>query len=317
MEKQDCIYVAGHRGMVGSAILRALEEKKFENLVTASRAEIDLRNTSEVQNFIAKNKPDYVFLAAAKVGGIQANRTFPADFLYDNLMIQNNVIHSCHLNDVHKVLFLGSSCIYPRECPQPMKEEYLLTGPLEPTNEGYALAKIAGLKMAEYYHRQYGLNCVCPMPCNLYGTNDSFDPKNSHVISALVKKFVDARDQGESEVEIWGSGSARREFMHVDDAARACLFLMEKWDSPEIVNVGPGTDISIKDLAGMIAGMVDFTGELKWNTAMPDGMMRKCLDVSKMKALGFKPEITLEIGLRQVINEYQNFKEKSQQYSRV
>lgn len=313
MEKQDCIYVAGHRGMVGSAILRALEEKKFENIVTASRAGLDLRNTSEVQNFIAKNKPDYVFLAAAKVGGIQANRTFPADFLYDNLMIQNNVIHACHLNNVKKVLFLGSSCIYPRECPQPMKEEYLLTGPLEPTNEGYALAKIAGLKMAEYYHRQYGLNCVCPMPCNLYGTNDSFDPRNSHVISALVKKFVDARDQGENGVEVWGSGSARREFMHVDDAARACLFLMEKWDSPEIVNVGPGTDISIKDLAGVIAGMVGFTGDLKWNTAMPDGMMKKCLDVSKMNALGFKPEITLEIGLRQVINDYQNLKEKGQQ----
>jgi GDP-L-fucose synthase len=313
MEKQDTIYVAGHRGMVGSAIFRALEARKFENIITASRTDLDLRNPSEVQSFIAKNKPEYVFLAAAKVGGIQANITFPADFLYDNLMIQNNVIHACHLNNVKKVLFLGSSCIYPKECPQPMREEYLMTGPLEPTNEGYALAKIAGLKMAEYYHQQYRLHTVCPMPCNLYGPNDSFDPRNSHVISALVKKFVDARESGEKKVEVWGSGLARREFMHVDDAARACLFLMENWDSPGIVNVGPGTDISIKDLAEMIAGLVGFTGDINWNTTMPDGMMRKCLDVSKMKKLGFKPEITLEAGLRQVINDYQGLKDKGQQ----
>lgn len=310
MEKDDKIFIAGHRGLVGSAILRALHASGFENILTLSKQELDLRNTASVERFFERERPEYVFLAAAKVGGIKANQEHPADFLYDNLMIQSNVIHQSHRYGVKKILFLGSSCIYPRECPQPMKEEYLLTGPLEPTNEGYAIAKIAGLKMAKYYHKQYSLQCINPMPCNLYGPNDSFDLNNSHVLSAMVKKFVDATDTKQDTVVLWGCGVARREFMHVDDLARALLFLMEKWDSPEIINVGCGTDISIKELAEMVLQKVNYPGKIVWDTKMPDGMLKKCLDVSRLQALGFRPAITLEDGIEQVIHEYKRLKHK-------
>ncbi len=304
MNQKDKVFVAGHNGMVGSAIIRALHAKGFTQIITATRRELDLCDFVKVELFFRDTKPDYVFLAAAKVGGIEANRRSPADFLLENLRIQNNVIHQSYKTGVKKLIFLGSSCIYPRECPQPMKEEYLLTGPLEPTNEGYALAKIAGLKLAQFYQQQYGLHCINPMPCNLYGTNDSFDLNNSHVLSALVKKFVDAVDDHKKEVALWGSGIARREFMHVDDLAQALLFLVDVWDSPEIINVGWGSDISIKELAYLIAKKAGFQGEIKWDTAMPDGMLRKCLDVSKLTSLGYRPSINLPQGAAQTIAEY-------------
>jgi len=249
-----------------------------------------------------------VIMAAAKVGGINANRQSPAEFLYDNLMIQCNLIHQSYRSQVRQLVFLGSSCIYPRECPQPMREEYLLTGSLEPTNEGYALAKIAGLKMAQYYQRQYGLPCLCPMPCNLYGPKDSFDPNHSHVLTALVKKFVDAVDERKMEVTLWGTGIARREFLHVDDLAKAVLFLMKEWPSPEIINVGSGRDLSIRELAEIIAEKTHYAGAINWNNSMPDGMLRKCLDVSKIQALGFNPEIDLSDGINQIISEYRSYK---------
>ena len=294
--------------MVGSAIVRALQEQEFDTILTISKEAVDLRDPHAVRTFFDREQPDHVILAAAKVGGIQANQQFPADFIYDNLMIQTNVIHQAHLAGVKKFLFLGSSCIYPCNCPQPMKEEYLLTGPLEPTNEAYALAKISGLKMAQYYHQQHGMCCISPMPCNLYGPNDSFDPLHSHVLSALVRRFIDAVDDALDEVTLWGSGVARREFLHVDDLARAVLFLMEEWHSPEIINVGAGTDLSIKALAKLIADKVGFTGGLVWDTSMPDGMLRKCLDVSKIAALGFQPEIPLESGIDRVIADYRALK---------
>ncbi|MCK5218942.1 GDP-L-fucose synthase, partial [bacterium] len=247
---------------------------------------------------------------AARVGGIQANIDHPAEFLYENLAIQNNVIHQSYLSGVKKICFLGSSCIYPKECPQPMKEEYLLTGPLETTNEGYALAKIAGVKMIEFYRKQYGFCGISVMPCNLYGTNDSFDPLHSHVLSALVKKFVDAVDNKAQSVTMWGTGTARREFMHVDDAAEAILFLMEYYDSPQLINIGWGEDISIKELALLIAQKVGFEGELIWDTTKPDGMLRKCMDVSRIKTLGYAPKITLEKGIQKTIEEYREFKRK-------
>ena len=308
MNKRDTIFIAGHKGMVGSAIMRALQNKGYSNIITATKQELDLRDAKNVEIFFDQHSPDYVFLAAAKVGGIQANMLYPGDFLYDNLMIQNNVIQQSNKSSVKKLAFLGSSCIYPKDCPQPIKEKYLMTGPLEPTNEGYALAKIAGLRLAQYYHKQYGLNCINPMPCNLYGTNDSFDPDNSHVLSALVRKFVDATDENKKEVVLWGSGIARREFMHVDDLSQALLFLIEEWDSPEIINVGCGTDVSIKDLAELIANKVEYAGKIVWDISMPDGMLRKCLDVSKLQSLGFHPSITLENGIDQVIAEYRNLK---------
>jgi len=308
MNKKDSIFIAGHKGMVGSAIMRALQKRGYSNIIIATKQELDLRDSKSVEIFFKQKSPDYVFLAAAKVGGIHANMLYPGDFLYDNLMLQNNVIHQAYKTGVKKLVFLGSSCIYPKDCPQPIKEEYLMTGPLEPTNEGYALAKIAGLRLAQYYHKQYGLNCINPMPCNLYGTNDSFDPDNSHVLSALVRKFVDATDENKKEVVLWGSGIAKREFMHVDDLSQALLFLVDKWDSLEIINVGCGTDISIKDLAKLIANKVEYTGKIVWDTSMPDGMLRKCLDVSKLQSLGFRPSITLEDGIDQVIEEYRNLK---------
>lgn len=294
--------------MVGSAIVRELHQHDFTQVLTASRAEVDLRNPDEVRTFFEEEKPEYVILAAARVGGIQANRQYPGEFIYDNLAIQTTVIHQAHLSEVEKLLFLGSSCVYPRECSQPMKEEYLLTGPLEPTNEAYSLAKIAGLRMAQYYHQQYGMSCVCPMPCNLYGPNDSFDPLHSHVLSALVRKFCDAADENVDEVTLWGTGTARREFLHVDDLARAVLFLMEKWHSPEIINVGAGADISIAQLAKIVATKAGFAGSILWDASMPDGMPRKCLDVSKIAALGFQPQISLEAGISQVIENYRNLK---------
>lgn len=308
MNKNDRIFVAGHRGMVGSALMRSLQREGFGNIITATKKEVDLRDSRSVTLFFERECPDYVLLAAAMVGGIQANRQFPADFMYDNLMIQSNVIHQSYLSGVKKLLFLGSSCVYPRECPQPMREEYLLTGPLEPTNEAYALAKIAGMKMAQYYAQQYGLRCICPMPCNLYGPNDSFDPQHSHVLSALVKKFVDAVDEKKDEVILWGSGIARREFLHVDDLADMVLFLMVEWDSSAIINVGTGTDIGIRELAELIAQKVKFDGKIAWDTTMPDGMLRKCLDVSRLDAMGIKPKISLREGIANTIEEYRERK---------
>jgi GDP-L-fucose synthase len=310
MKTTDRIFLAGHEGMVGAALMRALKGRGFTNIIVANKRELDLRDAQRVESFFRRERPDHVLLAAAKVGGIQANKQYPAEFIYDNLMIQNNVIHQSHVHGVKQLVFLGSSCIYPKECPQPMKEEYLLTGPLEPTNEAYAIAKITGLKMAQFYYQQYGLRSISPMPCNLYGPNDSFDLNHSHVLSALVRKFVDAASEGTLEVVIWGSGIARREFMHVDDLAAAVFLLIEKWDSPEIINVGWGVDISIKEMAEMIAAKVGYRGNLKWNTDMPDGMLRKCLDVSRIRALGFAPSITLNDGVDQVIQDYRQLRER-------
>lgn len=290
--------------MVGSALVRALTRAGYTNLVTAPRPGVDLRDCEAVGKLFAELAPDVVILAAAKVGGIQANRSRPAEFMYDNLAIQSNVIHESHRAGVRELVFLGSSCVYPRECPQPMKEEYLLTGPLEPTNEGYALAKIAGLRMAQYYQKQYGIRVICPMPSNLYGTNDNFHPENSHVLSALVRKFCDAADHNESTVTVWGTGKARREFLHVDDLAEAVLLLIDRWHSPEIINVGAGDDISIRELAELIARKAGFSGQITWDTSMPDGMPRKLLDISKIAALGFQPRISLEQGIEQTIHEY-------------
>jgi len=308
INRKDRIFVAGHKGMVGSAITRLLKKRGFENLVLRFSKELDLRDALAVQRFFKSEKPEVVILTAARVGGIQANMDFPAEFLHENLAIQNNIIHQSFLSGVKKFCFLGSSCIYPREAPQPMKEEYLLTGPLEPTNEGYALAKIAGIKMIEYYRKEYGFCGISVIPCNLYGTNDSFDPRRSHVLSALVKKFVDAIDRGEKEVTIWGTGKARREFMHVDDAAEAVLFMMDAYDS-SIINIGWGEDISIKELALLISQQTGFEGRLLWDTSKPDGMPLKCMDVTRMNNLGYFPRITLEEGIRKTISEYRELKE--------
>lgn len=308
LEKDTKIYVAGHRGMVGSAIVRHLESLSFSNIVTRTSGELDLRVLGEVRDFFREESPEVVILAAAKVGGIQANIDMPAEFIYDNLSIQNNVIHQSYLGGVKKFCFLGSSCIYPREAPQPIKEEYLLTGPLEPTNEAYAIAKIAGLKMVEYYSRQYGFPGISVMPCNLYGRNDSFDLKNSHVLSALVRRMVDGVDDGARELTVWGSGIAKREFLNADDAAEAIIYMIENYDSSEIMNVGSGTDISIKDLAELIASLAGFKGEIRWDTSKPDGMLRKCMDVSRMRELGFTPKISLEEGIKMMIEEYKVLK---------
>jgi len=299
MKKSDKIYVAGHKGMVGSAILRRLERSGFNNIIMRTSSQLDLTNQSAVEQFFSKEKPKYVFLAAARVGGIQANNIYRADFIYQNLMIQNNVIHQSYLNSVKKLLFLGSSCIYPKESPQPIKEEYLLTGPLESTNEPYAIAKIAGIKMCESYNRQYGTDFIGVMPTNLYGPNDSFDLETSHVMPALIKKCHQAKTDHADTVEIWGTGRPRREFLHVDDLADACVFLMQTYSGSKIVNIGVGEDISIHDIAVLVAKTVGYQGKLVFNHAMPDGTPRKLLDVSLLTKLGWKAHTPLQDGIKQ------------------
>lgn len=303
MDKNAKIYVAGHRGLVGSAILRALEKQGFTNLVTKTSSELDLRNYQQTADFFAEEKPEYVFLAAAKVGGIQANNTYRAEFLFDNMMIQNNVIHQAHLNNVKKLLFLGSSCIYPKMAPQPLKEDSLLTGTLEPTNEPYAIAKIAGIKICDAYRSQYNANFISAMPTNMYGPNDNYDLNNSHVLPALLRKFHEAKEQNHPEVVVWGTGTPLREFLHSDDLAEACIFLMENYNDFGHVNVGIGEDISIKDLALLIKKIVGYEGNLVWDTSKPDGTPRKLMDVTKINNLGWKAEIGLEEGITKVYQE--------------
>jgi len=303
MKLSSKIYVAGHRGMVGSAITRALKAQGFHNLILKTSAELDLRNQAAVQQFFEAEKPEFVFLAAAKVGGIVANNIYRGEFIYENLMIQSNVIDAAHKNGAEKLLFLGSSCIYPKMCPQPIKEEYLLTDYLEQTNEPYAIAKIAGLKMCESYKRQYGVNFISAMPTNLYGPNDNYDLQNSHVLPALIRKFHDAKVNGVGQVEIWGTGSPKREFLHVNDLAQASLFLMQNYDGEQHVNVGTGVDVTIKELAETVKEMIGFTGQLVFNTEKPDGTPRKLLDVSKINNLGWKHKIELREGIKMVIDD--------------
>jgi GDP-L-fucose synthase len=304
MEKDSKIYVAGHRGMVGSALVRRLKKEGYHNLVLASSMDLDLRHQQAVADFFEKEKPMYVFLAAAKVGGIQANNVYRAEFLYDNLMIESNVIHQAWKNGVRKLLFLGSSCIYPKLAPQPLKEEYLLTGLLEPTNEPYAIAKIAGIKLCEAYRAQYGCNFISAMPTNLYGPNDNYDLNNSHVLPALLRKFHEAKESGSGEVQIWGTGTPRREFLHVDDLADACYFLMQQYNEPGFINIGIGSDIPIRELAEMISEVVGYEGKLVFDNSKPDGTPRKLMDVSKLNALGWKANIPLNEGIRQVYQDY-------------
>jgi GDP-L-fucose synthase len=314
MKKGSKIYIAGHNGLVGSAIKRNLEKKGFENLVYKTRKELDLMNEKAVRNFFEKEKPEYVFLAAAKVGGIVANRDYPADFIYQNLQIQNNIIHSSYLTGVKKLLFLGSSCIYPKFASQPMKEEYLLTGELEFTNEPYAIAKIAGIKMCQSYNRQYGTNFIACMPTNLYGPNDNFDLESSHVLPAMIRKFHEAKENQNKDVVLWGSGSPKREFLYVDDLADACLFLMEKYNPSKkenekgeiFLNIGTGKDLSIKELANTVKEAVNYQGEIIYDTSKPDGAPRKLLDVSKINNLGWKYKIGLETGIRKTYEWYKN-----------
>lgn len=303
MNKDAKIYVAGHRGMVGSAIVRRLQKDGFTNIVTRTSKELDLRNQQAVADFFATEKPQFVFLAAAKVGGIVANNTYRADFIYENMMIQSNVIHHAYLNKVEKLMFLGSSCIYPKLAPQPLREEYLLTGLLEPTNEPYAIAKIAGIKMCDAYRSQYGCNFISVMPTNLYGPNDNYDLNNSHVLPALIRKFHTARKENKVEVEIWGTGSPLREFLHADDLADACFYLMQNYNEPGLVNIGVGEDISIKDLALLVKKTVGFNGELKFDTTKPDGTPRKLMDVSKLHSFGWKHKINLPEGIAAVYAE--------------
>ena len=297
MQKTDSIFVAGHRGLVGSAISRKLRSQGYDRVITRSRQELDLTDQSAVRAFFAAEKPDFVFLAAAKVGGIQANNTYRADFIYENLAIQNNVIESAYRNGVKKLVFLGSSCIYPKMAPQPMKEEYLLTGPLEPTNEPYALAKIAGLKMCESFRRQYDFNAISVMPTNLYGPRDNFDLNNSHVIPALMRKAHEAKVNGDESMVAWGSGEPRREFLHVDDMASATIFAMQNYEEDQLINIGTGEDVTIRELVETVIDVVGFKGELIWDTSKPDGPPRKLLDVSRMRDLGWQASITLEDGL--------------------
>jgi GDP-L-fucose synthase len=316
MNKKAKIYIAGHRGMVGSAILRALQAQGYSNFVLRTSSELDLRNQKDVSDFFSKEKPEYVFLAAAKVGGIVANNTYRADFIYENLVIQNNVIHQAYLNCVQKLLFLGSSCIYPKMAHQPLKEEYLLTGLLEPSNEPYAIAKIAGIKMCDAYRAQYGCNFISVMPTNLYGPNDNYDLNNSHVLPALLRKFISGKREGADSVTIWGTGSPLREFLHADDLAEACLFLMNGYNESGLVNIGEGEDISILDLAKLIKKIVGFEGEIQLDTIKPDGTPRKLMDVSKLNGLGWKASISLEEGIKMVYEEikdkiWQDFEIKS------
>jgi GDP-L-fucose synthase len=304
LEKESKIYVAGHRGMVGSAIVRKLTSLGYTNLLTRTSSDLDLRNQQKVADFFEVEKPEYVFLAAAKVGGIVANNTYRADFLYENLAIQNNIIHGSHLNKVKKLMFLGSSCIYPKLAPQPLKESYLLSGYLEPTNEPYAIAKIAGIKMCEAYRAQYGCNFISVMPTNLYGTNDNYDLVNSHVLPAMIRKFHEAKEIGASEMTLWGTGSPMREFLHADDLAEACLFLMENYNESELVNIGTGEDVTIKNLAALVKQIIGFQGEIIWDSSKPDGTPRKLMDVSKLHGLGWHHKIALEEGIKLA---YQDF----------
>ena len=303
MNLNDKIYIAGHRGMVGSAILRQLKAEGYNNFILKTSSELDLRNQQAVADFFQKEKPDYVFLAAAKVGGIIANNTYRGDFIYENLMIQNNVIHQSYLNEVKKLMFLGSSCIYPKMALQPLKEEYMLTGELEPTNEPYAIAKIAGIKMCDAYRDQFGCNFISVMPTNLYGPNDNYDLKNSHVLPAMLRKFITAKRNGDTSVTIWGTGSPKREFLHADDLAEACLYLMENYNEQGLVNIGVGEDISILDLAILVKKIVGFEGEILTDTSKPDGTPRKLMDVSKLNSFGWKAKITLEAGIQKVYDE--------------
>ncbi|PWK77746.1 GDP-L-fucose synthase [Mucilaginibacter oryzae] len=304
MEKDAKIYIAGHRGMVGSAILRKLENEGFTNFITRTSATLDLRNQQQVADFFSSEKPDYVFLAAAKVGGIIANNTYRAEFLYDNLQIQNNIIHNSYLNGVKKLMFLGSSCIYPKMAPQPLREDYLLTGPLEDTNEPYAIAKIAGIKMCDAYRAQYGCNYISAMPTNLYGYNDNYHPQNSHVLPALIRRFHEAKENQVPSVTIWGTGSPKREFLFADDLAEACYYLMQNYNEPGQVNVGTGQDISIKDLALLIKKIIGYEGEINFDTSKPDGTPRKLMDVTKLNEAGWKYHTTLEQGITLAYNDF-------------
>lgn len=306
MEKGSKIFVAGHRGMVGSAILRKLEAEGFTNLLLRTSSELDLRNQQAVADFFAAEQPEYVFLAAAKVGGIMANNIYRGEFLYDNLMIQNNVIHQAYVHKVKKLMFLGSSCIYPKMAPQPLKEEYLLTGLLESTNEPYAIAKIAGIKMCDAYRSQYGCNFISVMPTNLYGPNDNYDLQSSHVLPAMLRKFHEAKVNGQKEVTLWGTGTPKREFLHADDLAAACLYLMQHYDEPGFVNIGVGEDISIAHLAEMIKEITAYNGIIVWDTTKPDGTPRKLMDVSKLHNMGWQASIGLREGITTVYKQHFN-----------
>jgi len=306
MEYNSKIYIAGHRGLVGSAILRRLESEGYKNIIHRARKELDLTRQSAVEAFFEKEKPGYVFLAAAKVGGIYANSTYPAEFIYSNLMVQANVINAAHFYGVEKLLFLGSSCIYPRDCPQPMKEEYLLSGYLEPTNEPYAVAKIAGIKMCQSYNKQYGTNFISVMPTNLYGPNDNFDLMDSHVLPALIRKFHEAKVNDNPYAEVWGTGNPQREFLYVEDLADACLFLMENYDKKEIINIGTGEDVTIKELAGIVKEVVGYDGEMHFDRSKPDGTLRKLLDVSRINSLGWQAKTPLKAGIEKTYEWYKS-----------
>ena len=307
MNKGAKIYVAGHRGLVGAAIVRALQSASYENLLLRSRNDLDLTDQTAVRDFFQANKPEYVFLSAAKVGGIHANNTYPAEFIRDNLLIQSNIVDSAYSSSVKKLLFLGSSCIYPKLAPQPMKEDCLLTGPLEPTNEWYAIAKIAGIKMCQAYRRQYGFNAISLMPTNLYGPGDNFDLEKSHVLPALIRKFHEAKEQDLSQVVVWGTGTPRREFLYVDDLADAALFLMDNYDDEHIVNVGVGEDVSITELAELVSKIVGYHGSIIYDTSKPDGTPRKLLDIAKLNALGWRAKIQLEEGIETTYQWYKEF----------
>jgi GDP-L-fucose synthase len=309
MNKNSKIYVAGHLGLVGSAIMRKLKTEGYNNIIVRTRHELDLTDQSKVKEFFNKEKPEYVFLGAAKVGGIMANKNYPAEFIYSNLVVATNVVDASYKNNVKKLIFLGSSCIYPKLAPQPIKEEYLLSSPLELSNEAYAIAKIAGLKLCQYYNQQYGTNYIAVMPTNLYGPNDNFNLNDSHVLPAMIRKFHEAKVNNKATITLWGSGQAKREFLHVDDLADALLFLMKSYNGKEIINIGTGSDLSIKELANTIKQIVDFTGEINWDKTKPDGTPRKLLDVSKLEELGWRPQITLEKGLKTTYEWFLNNQE--------
>lgn len=306
MKKNAKIFVAGHRGLVGSSIVRQLEQKGYANILVRTHKEIDLLDSDATRSFFHAERPEYVFLAAARVGGIMANNTFPADFIRDNLIVQTNVIHEAYKNDVKKLLFLGSSCIYPKLAPQPIKEEYLMSGPLEETNSAYAIAKIAGIEMCQAYHRQYGSNFISVMPTNLYGPNDNFSPGRSHVLPALLRRFHEAKLLHADEVTVWGTGKPKREFLHVDDLGNACVFLMETYDDPSIINIGTGEDVTIKELSELIASTVEYKGKITWDTTKPDGTPRKLLDVSKIHKLGWHHKTALPEGLADTYKWYRD-----------